>query len=127
MSRKLLIMAAVLVFLAALSAAEQILVRNATDAAIEKTQTIMADIRASALQAAKEKAHALDKAWDREAKQLELLVDHRSTDEVRYALSRLLAALEGGDRAGALIYAGELEGALEHVMERQALTMENIL
>lgn len=127
MSRKLLIMAAVMVFLAVLSAAEQILVRRATDDAIEKTQEIMTDIRASQLEEGKEKAHALDKAWDREAKWLELMVDHSSTDEVRYALSRLLAALEGEDRAGALIYAGELEGALEHVMERQALSPENIL
>lgn len=127
MSRKLLIMAVVLALLSALSAAEQMLVRRATNDAIAATQAITADVRAAQLPQAKEKAHALDKAWDREAKRLELMVDHSSTDEVRYALSRLIAALEGGDRAGALIYAGELEGALEHVMERQALTPENIL
>ena len=34
---------------------------------------------------------------------------------------------EGEYFVGDLIYAGELEGALEHVHERQALTFENIL
>ena len=127
MSRKMVIMAAVLVFLAALCVAEQLMVSCITDAALIETQGIMTHIRASDLISAIEKAHALDQAWDKQAKRLELLVDHSSTDEVRYALSRLLAALEGEDRAGALISAGELEGAIEHVMERQAFTLENIL
>ena len=127
MSRKILIMAVVLILLSGLCAVEQVLTRRITDAALANTQEIMADIRVSQLHTAKQKAHALDEAWDGEAKRLELMVDHSSTDEVRYALSRLLAALESGDRAGALIYAGALEGALEHVMERQALTPENIL
>ena len=53
------------------------------------------------------------------------MVDHGSTDEVRYALSRLLAALESRDKASALIYAGELEGGIEHVYERQEFTLQN--
>ena len=127
MARKMLIIAVSLLFLAFLSAAEQLLVSRLTHSALDETQRITEEIRAQRLEAARSRADALDQAWDREARKLELLVDHSSTDEVRYALSRLLAALEGEDRAGALIYAGELEGALEHVHERQALTFENIL
>ena len=127
MARKILIIAVSLLFLACLSAAEQLLVSRLTYSALDETQRITEEIRAQRLEAARSRADALDQAWDREARKLELLVDHSSTDEVRYALSRLLAALEGEDRAGALIYAGELEGALEHVHERQALTFENIL
>lgn len=127
MARKMLIIAVSLLFLACLSAAEQLLVSRLTHGALDETQRITEEIRAQRLEAARSRADALDQAWDREARKLELLVDHSSTDEVRYALSRLLAALEGEDRAGALIYAGELEGALEHVHERQALTFENIL
>ena len=37
------------------------------------------------------------------------------------------AALEERDSATAMVYACELEGAIEHVYERQALTLENIL
>ena len=55
------------------------------------------------------------------------MVDHSSTDEVRYAFSRLIAALEQEDAATAMVYACELEGAIEHVCERQALTLENII
>ena len=127
MARKILIIAVSLLFLACLSAAEQLLVSRLTYSALDETQRITEEIRAQRLEAARSRADALDQAWDREARKLELLVDHSSTDEVRYALSRLLAALEGEDRAGALIYAGELEGALEHVHERQALPFENIL
>ena len=55
------------------------------------------------------------------------MVNHGSTDEVRYAFSRLLAALEQKDSATAMVYACELEGAIEHVAERQALTVEKII
>ena len=127
MNRKIAIIAFSLVFLLLLSAAEQVLVSRLTHAALSDTRRITEEIRAHQIGIAMNDAKALDQAWDREARKLELLVDHSSTDEVRYALSRLLAALEGEDRAGALIYAGELEGAIEHVHERQALTPENIL
>jgi len=120
-------MAAALVFLSLLGIVEQVMVARITGTALLGTQEITADIRMGRLSGAMEKARVLDQTWDSAAKKLELLVDHSSTDEVRYAFSRLLAALEGEDRAGALIYAGELEGAIEHVHERQALTPENIL
>ena len=42
------------------------------------------------------------------------------------SVQKLLAALEGGDVAASLIYAGELEGGIEHVRERQTLTLENM-
>ena len=56
-----------------------------------------------------------------------MMVNHESTDEVRYAFSRLIAALDQEDSATAMVYACELEGALEHVYERQMLTVENII
>ncbi|MED9822815.1 MAG: DUF4363 family protein [Christensenellales bacterium] len=127
MSRKLTAMAVTLALLAALCLLEAHVVRRATGEAMAQTQQILADIRAGSLTQAKEKAHALDKTWDERASRLEIMVDHGSTDDVRYALSRLLAALEGEDRSAALIYACELEGSVEHVYERQAFTLENML
>lgn len=122
-----MIMSATLAILLLLSAAEQIAVCRITDQALAQAHAIMADIRVESFDAAYEKAHALDRAWDERANVLEMIVDHRSTDEVRYALSKMLAALECRDRAAALIYAGELEGGIEHVLERQELTMQNLL
>ena len=127
MRRKLWTMAAVLLLLALLCAAEQISVRRLTDSALVKTGEILRLIRADELEDAHEKASVLDQAWDKDAVMLELMIDHSATDDVRYALSRLLAALEGKDRPAAMIYAGELEGSIEHVYERQALTLENVL
>ena len=37
------------------------------------------------------------------------------------------AALEMGDRDGAFVYARELEGGIEHVLERQTLSWQNLL
>lgn len=125
MSRKIITMAVTLALLAALCVVEQVVVHRITQAALEQTQLILADIRADAFEQAQEKTHALDQAWDEEASKLEVMVDHGSTDEVRYALSRLLAALESRDKPSALIYAGELEGGIEHVYERQELTVQN--
>ena len=126
MRKKIMTIAAVLLILAAICTTEQILVYRFTKEAIDETRKLISLITTDEIDEARKKTHALDQAWDEKAKKLEVLVDHRSTDDVRYALSKLLAALEGGDRTMALIYAGELEGGIEHVYERQALTVENI-
>jgi len=127
MRAKIITICICLLLLAGLSAAEQIAVKRITQSALFQTQALMADIREGEMDEAAKKAHALDRTWDKQAKLLEMLVDHGSTDDVRYALSKLIAALEGGDHASAMIYAGELEGSVEHVYERQELTLENLL
>jgi len=125
--RKLIIIFATLLVLTVLSAAEQILVRRMTDEALRQTQEILAYIREARFDDALQLSRDMDLDWDRNAKVLETMVDHGSTDDVRYAFSRLIAALEEQDSATAMVYAGELEGAIEHVFERQAVTLENIL
>ena len=126
MSRKVIIMLVCAALLGLVCAAEQIAVHRITAYAYEQTQDILAGIRADRLEDAMQKAHALDQAWDEKASFLEMIVNHSSTDEVRYAISRLIAALEKQDSATAMVYACELEGGIEHVYERQALTLENI-
>lgn len=127
MRRKLVTIAAAMAVVIALCVCEQMIVGETTRTMIGATQEILALIRAGDMEQAKEKTHALDEAWDEKAKILEMMVDHKSTDDVRFAFSKLLAALECGDRAAALIYAGELEGGLEHVCERQTVSAENLL
>jgi len=127
MSRKIVTVIVTLSFLVLLSLVEQATVLRITNRALERTQEILEDIREKELKAGLKKTHDLDQSWDEAAVWLEILVDHGATDDVRYALSRLIAALEEEDAPTAMVYAGELEGAIEHVYERQALTVENIL
>ena len=127
MSRKILIMTAALAILLILSLLEQTIVLRITGRAYENAQEVIEYIRSDELEKAMKKAQEMDVSWDKQAKWLEMMVDHSSTDEVRYAFSRLLAALEQEDAATAMVYACELEGALEHVYERQELTIENII
>ncbi|MCI6375471.1 MAG: DUF4363 family protein [Clostridiales bacterium] len=127
MVRKLVTILVCAALLAALAVTEQRLVSHLTDDALQKTQALIEEIRSGELSDALQKARALDQHWDEHTGGLETMVDHSSTDEVRYALSRLIAALEAEDRALALIYASELEGGIEHVRERQVVTPQNIL
>lgn len=127
MRRKIAAMIVVGTLLAALSMAEYMLVSRITGEGLRQTKAILEDIRAGNLEAAQETARALDQTWDEKASMLEMIVDHRAADDVRYALSKILGALESGDRSAALIYAGELEGSVEHVLERQEVTVQNIL
>ena len=127
MSRKIIIMTAALAILLVLSLLEQTIVLRITNRALENTQQVMEYIRSDEWAKGMKKAQEMDVSWDEQAKWLELMVDHSSTDEVRYAFSRLIAALEQKDASTAMVYACELEGALEHVYERQELTIENIL
>lgn len=126
MRKKTLTIALVLLLLGALCAVEQLMVGKVTRDAFDQTQVILAAIRAKDLVEAQRITHELDQKWDKNARKLEVLVDHNATDDVRYALSKLLAAMEGGDVAASLIYAGELEGGIEHVYERQSLSIENL-
>ena len=127
MIRKLVTILACAALLTALAVIEQRLVSHLTDDALVKTQQLMEEIREGELAEALQKARVLDQHWDEHTGGLETMVDHSSTDEVRYALSRLIAALEAEDRALAMVYASELEGGVEHVRERQVLTAQNIL
>lgn len=127
MSRKIIIMACTLAILLVLSLLEQTIVLRITSAALANTQEVIEGIRAGEMKKAMKKSQEMDVSWDKQAVWLEMMVDHRSTDEVRYAFSRLIAALEQEDSATAMVYACELEGAIEHVYERQALTVENVI
>ena len=127
MRRRVMTILLVGALLAALGLVEHANVHSLTCEALDSTKQILGDVRADELEAALEKARALDQLWDERAVRLEMMVDHKSTDDVRYALSRLIGALECGDRTSAMIYAGELEGGIEHVSERQELSVQNIL
>ena len=126
MRGKIAIILVVLALLGALCTAEQLAVKAVTGQALEQARGVIELVRAGELAEAVSRARSLDVDWDKKASMLELVVDHRSTDDVRFAFSRLIAALEGEDREAALIYAAELEGGIEHVYERQALLPENI-
>ena len=127
MSRKIIIMACTLAILLVLSLLEQTIVLRITSTALDNTQEVIEGIRAGEMKKAMKKSQEMDVSWDKQAVWLEMMVDHRSTDEVRYAFSRLIAALEQEDSVTAMVYACELEGAIEHVYERQALTVENVI
>ena len=126
MKRKIIIMCTALGILSLLSVLEQTAVSGMTQEMLGEVKGIIECIRNRKNEEAIETAKELDKRWDKQAKWLETMVNHRSTDDVRYAFSRLIAALEERDSATAMVYACELEGALEQVYERQELTLENI-
>lgn len=127
MCRKLMTILAVALILTALAVVEQRLVTHLTDDALTRISMLLELVREGEMETALQKARELDLHWDEHAGELEVLVDHSSTDEVRYGLSRLIAALEAEERAAALIYASEVEGGIEHVRERQAFSVQNLL
>ena len=49
----------------------------------------------------------------RKPRWVEDLINHEATDDVRFTLSRLVAALEGEDCEEALVFARELEGGID--------------
>ena len=127
MRAKVITMLVVLALLGALCATEQISVARTTNAALAEARAILDLLHADRLDEALARARALDARWDEQARLLEIFVNHKATDDVRFAFSRLIAAMEGEDRETAMVYAAELEGGIEHVYERQALMIENVL
>ena len=122
MRKKIITVAATLLLLGLLSMVEQLSVERLTSEAMEKTQEILFLLAQNEPEQGLERARAMDAWWDEEAPNAEMIINHVATDDVRFTLSRLIAALEMGDRDNAFVYANELEGNIEHVLERQELS-----
>lgn len=127
MRKKIITVAATLLLLGLLSMVEQLSVERLTSEAMEKTQEILFLLAQNEPKQGLERARAMDAWWDEEAPNAEMIINHVATDDVRFTLSRLIAALEMGDRDDAFVYANELEGNIEHVLERQELSWQNLL
>ena len=127
MRKKIITVAATLLLLGLLSMVEQLSVERLTSEAMEKTQEILFLLAQNEPEQGLERARAMDTWWDEEAPNAEMIINHAATDDVRFTLSRLIAALEMGDRDDAFVYARELEGNIEHVLERQELSWQNLL
>lgn len=127
MRKKIITMVATLLLLGLLSIVEQLSVERLTSEAMEKTQEILFLLAQNEPEQGLESARAMDAWWDEEAPNAEMIINHAATDDVRFTLSRLIAALEMGDRDDAFVYANELEGNIEHVLERQELSWQNLL
>lgn len=127
MRKKMITVAATLLLLGLLSMVEQLSVERLTSEAMEKTQEILFLLAQNEPEQGLERARAMDAWWDEEAPNAEMIINHVATDDVRFTLSRLVAALEMGDRDDAFVYARELEGDIEHVLERQELSWQNLL
>ena len=127
MRKKMITVAATLLLLGLLSMVEQLSVERLTSEAMEKTQEILFLLAQNEPEQGLERARAMDAWWDEEAPNAEMIINHAATDDVRFTLSRLVAALEMGDRDDAFVYARELEGDIEHVLERQELSWQNLL
>ena len=127
MRKKIITVAMTLLLLGLLSAVEQISVGRLTSDAAAKTQEILFLLGQNEMERGLERAREMDAWWDEEAPNAELIINHAATDDVRFTLSRLVAALEMGDRDDAFVYARELEGNIEHVLERQELSWQNLL
>ena len=127
MRKKMITVAATLLLLGLLSMVEQLSVERLTSEAMEKTQEILFLLAQNEPEQGLERARAMDAWWDEEAPNAEMIINHAATDDVRFTLSRLIAALEMEDRDDAFVYANELEGNIEHVLERQELSWQNLL
>lgn len=127
MRKKMITVAATLLLLGLLSMVEQLSVERLTSEAMEKTQEILFLLAQNEPEQGLERVRAMDAWWDEEAPNAEMIINHVATDDVRFTLSRLIAALEMGDRDDAFVYANELEGNIEHVLERQELSWQNLL
>lgn len=108
MRKKIITVAATLLLLGLLSMVEQLSVERLTSEAMEKTQEILFLLAQNEPEQGLERARAMDAWWDEEAPNAEMIINHAATDDVRFTLSRLIAALEMGDRDDAFVYAHEL-------------------
>ena len=127
MRKKIITMAVTLLLLGLLSAVEQLSVGRLTSDAAARTQEILFLLAQNEMEQGLARVREMDAWWDEEAPNAELIINHEATDDVRFTLSRLVAALEMGDRDDAFVYARELEGNIEHVLERQELSWQNLL
>ena len=92
-----------------------------------KAEEIAAAAEESAWEEAQERIRAAEAEWRRQSDRLALWVNHADLEEVDLCFSRLRTAIWEENRYFSLLYAAELNEALELIYFRDAFSLKNIL
>lgn len=93
----------------------------------QQIEGVILSIREKDWEAALEKNRALEADWKTQARVLSLLSDHALIDSVSLGLTQLRVSLEEREGYHALLYAAELQEALELIDSRDTFVLKNIL
>lgn len=88
---------------------------------------IEADVRAGNFTSARNRVDTLEKEWGTTKKLWSMLTDHAEVDSVTTALARMGTLLETGEKSEALAELSNLRELVDHIPDKYALKLENIL
>ena len=69
----------------------------------------------------------LEKTWEQEARWWPVVLDHQEMDNIEFSLAKVKEYVPGQNPALALGQLSEVRLMVEHIPEKEAITLENIL
>lgn len=73
-----------------------------------------------------EQLQTIESNWDKTEKKWTVLIDHSEIDNIDISLSRMSKYIEAKEQALALAEAGVLKNLIEHIPDKETLTLKNI-
>ena len=127
MKRRVIIILAVLAFIAGVGGVCEAAGHVASRRYTESLEAVMEDFEAGDWEGAEDGASRLFARWEEECGLFQTWMRHTDTDAVTHALRALRASLSERDRLSVLLYYGECLENFSHLHHRDAFTLKNIL
>ena len=100
--------------------------RRAADDFSVAVERIAADAERADWEKVTDGVRALQRQWEKRSDLMSLWANHDDLEAITIGLTRLRTAAEDGQRYYTLLYAAELDDALELIYSRDAFSLKNI-
>ncbi|HHW61905.1 MAG TPA: DUF4363 family protein [Syntrophomonadaceae bacterium] len=88
---------------------------------------VNAEIKRDCWEAAVEENAKLEQAWNGEAKWWPIFLDHQEMDNIEFCMARLKGYINGQDYSLSVGQLSELKLMIQHIPEKEAVNLKNIL
>ncbi|MGI5920531.1 MAG: DUF4363 family protein [Syntrophomonadaceae bacterium] len=101
--------------------------QKATNGLVKQIDIVITEIRSGDKQAAITANKQLEDKWKKEAKWWPIFLDHQEIDNIEFCMARTKEYVKNGNNPLSLGQLSELRLMIEHIPEKEAVTLENIL
>ncbi len=98
-----------------------------SDEITKQIDIVSSDIKNDQWQPAKDHNQKLQQTWDKKAKWWPIFLDHQEMDNIEFSLARVKEYVASEKKSQSLGQLSELKLMVEHIPEKEALNIENIL
>jgi hypothetical protein len=93
----------------------------------QQIDMVNSEIRQKNWQAAVQQCEQLEQDWEKKTKWWPIFLDHQEIDNIEFSMARVKEYVATQDKALSLGQLSELKLVIEHIPEKEAINLENIM